>query len=63
MVIITQLIVQGTETCVSWDFTLQDWVSDGCNTTIGEGGVITCTCNHLTNFAVLVVRIIITVTA
>ena len=41
---------------MTWDFTLQDWVTSGCTTAVGEDGVITCTCNHLTNFAVLVVR-------
>ena len=42
--------------CVSWDFNLQDWTPQGCNTSVGRGGIITCHCNHLTNFAVLVVR-------
>ena len=41
--------------CVSWDFTLQDWITDGCTTLVGEDGIVTCNCNHLTNFAVLVV--------
>ena len=41
--------------CVSWDFTLRDWTTEGCTTIFGEDGVVTCNCNHLTNFAVLVV--------
>ena len=43
--------------CVSWDFTLQDWITEGCTTIVGEDGVVTCSCNHLTNFAVLVVML------
>ena len=57
-------------TCVSWDFDVTDpasgkmrgnWTSKGCNMTgMNEtSGVITCACNHLTNFAVLVVCFII----
>ena len=42
--------------CVCWDFTLRDWTTVGCTTIIGEGGVVTCNCNHLTNFAVLVYK-------
>ena len=43
--------------CVSWDFTLRDWTTEGCTTIVGEDGVVTCNCNHLTNFAVLVVML------
>ena len=50
-----QFIAQGTETCVSWDFTLQDWITDDCTTLVGEDGSVTCNCNNLTNFAVFVV--------
>ena len=49
----------GSEMCVSWDFGMQQWTTDGCNTSVGQGGIITCRCNHLTNFAVLVVSICI----
>lgn len=45
----------GSEQCVSWDFAIQDWTPNGCTTIVGEGGIVTCSCNHLTNFAVLVV--------
>ena len=41
--------------CVSWNFTLQDWTTEGCTTIVGEDMVVTCNCTHLTNFAVLVV--------
>ena len=43
--------------CVSWDFTLQDWITEGCTTIVGEDMVVTCNCTHLTNFAVLVVML------
>ena len=46
--------------CVSWDFSaagnLGNWTTEGCNTIVDESGrLVTCVCNHLTNFAVLVV--------
>ena len=41
--------------CVSWDFDHQEWTAQGCTTSIGQNGVILCRCNHLTNFAVVVV--------
>ena len=52
-----QFIASGTETlrCVSWDFSLQKWTTQGCMTSIGSDGVILCHCNHLTNFAVIMV--------
>ncbi|XP_071959919.1 adhesion G-protein coupled receptor G6-like [Antedon mediterranea] len=46
--------------CVFWDFTLQnghgDWSNEGCyyNTTSDDS--IVCFCDHLTNFAVIMVR-------
>ena len=37
-----------------------NWSTFGCNLTSveeeGETGIATCSCNHLTNFAILVVR-------
>ena len=51
-----QFPIPDSEVCVSWDFLLQNWTPQGCNTIVGEGGIVTCSCNHLTNFAVLVVR-------
>jgi hypothetical protein len=55
--IYTQFTVPGSEAvCVSWNFTLQDWTTEGCITNnVGENGIVTCSCNHLTNFAILVV--------
>jgi hypothetical protein len=50
-----QFMVSGSEMCVSWDFGVQQWTPDGCSTSVGQGGIVTCRCNHLTNFAVLVV--------
>ncbi|XP_041484731.1 adhesion G-protein coupled receptor G6-like [Lytechinus variegatus] len=44
--------------CVYWDFDLRngvgDWSDAGCNLTDVRGDFVTCSCNHLTNFAVLV---------
>ncbi len=40
--------------CASYDFTLFAWSAEGCETQV-TGGVVHCTCNHLTNFGVLVV--------
>ncbi|XP_078382861.1 adhesion G-protein coupled receptor D1-like isoform X2 [Oculina patagonica] len=44
--------------CVFWDFTLQSelngsWASTGCSMIQTVDREITCSCNHLTNFAVL----------
>ena len=46
--------------CVSWDFSAAgnrgNWTTEGCNTIVDKSGrLVTCVCNHLTNFAVLVV--------
>ena len=47
--------------CVSWDFNVKrgNWTSTGCtlSNVNNESGVFTCACNHLTNFAVLVVSL------
>ena len=33
-----------------------DWTSDGCDTGfVSDDGIVNCSCNHLTNFACLVV--------
>ena len=54
-------MAQGSEVCVVWDFSRNDWNHEGCTVTevIGPNGVVTCQCNHLTNnyFAVLVVSV------
>ena len=37
---------------------LGNWTTEGCNTTLDrESGVVVCMCNHLTNFATLVVSV------
>ena len=41
--------------CVSWSFALREWTPEGCTTSVNQDGIVTCSCNHLTNFAVLVV--------
>ncbi|CAI8020051.1 Adhesion G-protein coupled receptor G4, partial [Geodia barretti] len=38
--------------CVFFDFTMSRWSPDGCITTVNQTGVVTCFCDHLTNFAV-----------
>ncbi len=45
----------GSEKCVSWDFDRQDWTNRGCKTSADQDGTVTCSCSHLTNFAVLMV--------
>ena len=35
-----------------------EWTPAGCVTEVNQEGVVTCNCNHLTNFAVLVVSIL-----
>ena len=52
-------MAQGSEVCVFWDFSRNDWNSEGCTITeaVGPNGIVTCQCNHLTNFAVLVVSV------
>lgn len=39
--------------CVFWDFHLSGWSDEGCF--LLPGLPVTCECNHLTNFAILVV--------
>ena len=43
--------------CVFWDFEISDWSQDGCQLVTGlTNNRTTCHCDHLTNFAVLVVN-------
>ena len=39
-----------------WDYRTQDWETEGCRY-VGEtsDGMVQCECNHLTNFAILMV--------
>ncbi|XP_055020685.1 adhesion G-protein coupled receptor D2 isoform X3 [Boleophthalmus pectinirostris] len=42
--------------CAFWNFSLMQmnrWSSDGCTVVSADAGVVTCLCNHTTNFAVL----------
>ena len=41
--------------CVFWDFDLQDWSEKGCQLAKYLKSRVICHCNHLTNFAVLIV--------
>ena len=34
-----------------------EWRTEGCVTAEVNGSVVTCNCNHLTNFAILVVSV------
>ncbi|XP_075450204.1 adhesion G-protein coupled receptor G7 [Ascaphus truei] len=38
--------------CVFWDYTNKDWSTAGC-TKVVESNLLWCSCNHTTNFAVL----------
>ena len=51
--------IDETTACVFWDFNLNnvgDWSSEGCRYQGTKGGIVTCHCDHLTNFAILMVR-------
>jgi hypothetical protein len=52
-------MAEGSEVCVFWDFASRDWNHYGCTVTKGSTpqGIVTCQCDHLTNFAVLVVSV------
>lgn len=47
--------------CVFWEFSLSngvgDWSQTGCTFKGFRYGIVTCHCSHLTNFAILMVRI------
>ncbi|XP_030850248.1 latrophilin Cirl-like [Strongylocentrotus purpuratus] len=42
--------------CVYWEYSTNAWSSDGCDMTITSETHTECRCNHLTSFAVLMVR-------
>ena len=47
-----------TTLCSYWDFNLGDWSQEGCVfDRVLEDGRVLCNCNHLTNFAMLMVCI------
>jgi hypothetical protein len=37
--------------CASWDYDTEGWTTSGCETESVKDGYVTCSCNHLTNFA------------
>lgn len=43
--------------CVSWNYTLEDWSTQGCSKGNYSEGFLRCFCNHTTNFAALWVNI------
>lgn len=48
------LYYEGTNRrCVFWDPQLQDWSDEGCREIHSGPGFVTCECDHLTNFAVI----------
>ncbi|XP_076434800.1 adhesion G-protein coupled receptor G6-like [Babylonia areolata] len=53
----TTSAVESSSQCVFWDFKLQeghgDWSSEGCRLHGVVSGRVTCVCDHLTNFALL----------
>ena len=57
---ITYPRLNATETrkplCVYWNFAQAQWSREGCSfQEFGENGRVVCHCNHLTNFAMLIV--------
>ena len=42
--------------CAFWNYTEGVWSTDGCLATFGNDSQTHCTCNHLTNFAILISR-------
>ncbi|XP_078699059.1 adhesion G-protein coupled receptor G6-like isoform X1 [Branchiostoma floridae x Branchiostoma belcheri] len=46
-------LTTGTPICVFWDTSANDWSREGCRLASDQHDIITCECNHLTNFAVL----------
>ena len=46
-------------TCVFWSFDSLSWSAKGCKVTDNsQTDVVVCECNHLTNFAILMVSIL-----
>ncbi|XP_076974699.1 adhesion G-protein coupled receptor G7 [Tamandua tetradactyla] len=39
--------------CVFWDFSMNDWSTDGCSKNESTAEFLYCRCNHTSNFAVL----------
>ncbi|CAH2219593.1 G- coupled receptor 128 [Pelobates cultripes] len=47
------LYILRSYTCVFWDYKLSDWNTKGCSNVENDKGLLQCSCNHTTNFAVL----------
>ena len=45
--------------CVFFDVVTNDWSSDGCRVASSADGIVSCECNHLTSFAVLMVSMLL----
>ncbi len=46
--------IVGSTVCAWWDPTSLDWRTEGCTMSQTTSDAVTCSCSHLTNFAVLV---------
>ncbi|XP_052218386.1 adhesion G-protein coupled receptor G2-like [Dreissena polymorpha] len=50
--------IRGEQQCVYWNLSLNGgyggWLTDGCASVRSDNAKITCVCNHLTNFAIIV---------
>ena len=51
------LVSQDYLTCIKLSI-YTEWTTEGCETAEVNGDAVTCHCNHLTNFAILVVSIL-----
>ncbi|XP_044145228.1 adhesion G protein-coupled receptor F5 isoform X2 [Bufo gargarizans] len=40
-------------TCVFWNFAIHDWDSSGCHPENNSSTMVTCVCDHLTSFSIL----------
>ncbi len=47
------------EKCAFWDFAMRRWRDEGCTTSGSSrfSGRVTCACDHMTHFAVILVRL------
>ncbi|XP_052782993.1 adhesion G protein-coupled receptor E3-like [Mya arenaria] len=43
--------------CTFWDYVLSNWSPEGCSVVRQNSSHTTCTCNHLTSFAILVMYV------
>ncbi|XP_047126662.1 adhesion G-protein coupled receptor G4 isoform X1 [Hydra vulgaris] len=45
--------ITGSDSCAFWNINQGTWSTKGCTKVSSENNVVTCSCNHLTNFALL----------